>query len=110
MTPATRLSDTEVVRVLWYKEAPEWAMTENNVPDYLQSKDALAPVLAKLSDAEWKFLHDSIWGPWWDLNHGPESITIRARSCVAYILTLPPEKLAEAVAEAIVNAKAAAAK
>lgn len=88
----SKMSESEVVKVLWKREAPEWAMTENNVPDYLHSIDALRPVLAKLTPEEWR---------WMDEYMAVRYAFGRAQFMQA-MLTLDPLILAQAVAESVV--------
>lgn len=71
---------------------------EENLPDYLNSRDALAPVLGKLTPEEWEALvckHLKLpRNKCWDIATETEAI-------VRYCLTLPARDLAFAVAEAI---------
>lgn len=61
-------------------------------PFYLRSRDALAPVLAGLSDDEWQHLNELLWK---NMTHQ------QALNVSRYVLTIPPRDLAHAIAEAI---------
>lgn len=88
-----KLTDEEVVGVLaerdgWTSGVLRW-LPRTRWPDYLESRDALAPVLEKLTPEEWKRLGGYL--PW------PEDGVKTYR----HLLTIPPRDLAHAIAEAI---------
>lgn len=95
------LDGSEVVRVL--AERDGWTeipcveggniLLGEPLPDYLHSTDALRPVLAKLTQEEWRWLVERI------------ALMYEAsgeHGLMRYTLTLDPPVLARAVAEAVV--------
>lgn len=77
-------------------DCDEWVqITRFPTPDYLNSRDALASVLAGLNEEEWASLIRMIC-PQWKTN----------TSLIRFALTYPPADLAEAVAE-VIKAEAA---
>jgi hypothetical protein len=95
---AARVStDPEGKRKHSWGNAWTWERGFTHEPEFLESRDALAPVLEGLSEIDWRKLVDVVFDKW--------AATPTAPSAVRYILTLPPRDLAFAIAEAIEEAQ-----
>lgn len=114
MTPQqAQLTDEQVVRVLalrnGFTEVYDWKPgygTLNDricyvcIPPYLASHDALAPVLAGLSEVEWNELTPRLHRQSMAGIHSSPALSYR--KLTSYLLTLPPADLARAVASVLV--------
>jgi hypothetical protein len=123
MTPNT-LTDEQVVRVLaeqmgyrnlYQNKRGEWFGVEpgetepfarSSMPNYLESRDALAPVLAGLSEREWSRLHVLLNDNAWEDHAGViKTDRVRAYFLTKWLLTLPPADLARAIASVLTASK-----
>jgi hypothetical protein len=107
MNTKTKLDDATVVRKLaerggWIhdKDGDWWegpsGLPALSPPDYLTSRDALAPILAGLSDDEWDRLAINVLPRVYHEKH-----PLRPVSVSRFLLTLPPRDLAYAIAEVL---------
>jgi len=70
-------------------------------PFDITSRDALAPVLAGLTDREWERLVSKIEWNHPTLMPTEDSPMLQRYKCIRHVLTLPPSQLAHAIAESI---------
>lgn len=71
------------------------------LPNYLNSRDALAPVLEKLTEGEKERLHSLVYLEYLKLNPDKLASVFWGALVTHFLLTIPPSTLARAIAEAI---------